>query len=138
MAATPQFSARLGGNRRAGIFRLRGSRRLAPCLAATYPPGGASDITTRIYAAGVSEIIGQPVVVENKPGGGTNIAADYVARSAPDGYTLYVANFASHAVNRHLFRSLPFDPIKDFTHVAMMIRAPMFLCVKPGSPFKTA
>lgn len=103
-----------------------------------YPPGGASDITTRIYAAGVSEIIGQPVVVENKPGGGTNIAADYVARSAPDGYTLYVANFASHAVNRHLFKSLPFDPIKDFTHVAMMIRAPMFLCVKPGSPFKTA
>ncbi len=103
-----------------------------------YPPGGASDITTRIYAAGISEILGQPVVVENKPGGGTNIAADYVARSAPDGYTLYVANFASHAVNRHLFRSLPFDPVKDFTHVAMMIRAPMFLCVKPGSTFKTA
>lgn len=103
-----------------------------------YPPGGASDITTRIYAAGVSEILGQPIVVENKPGGGTNIAADYVARSAPDGYTLYVANFASHAVNRHLFKSLPFDPLKDFTHIAMMIRAPMFLCVKPGSPFKSA
>jgi len=103
-----------------------------------YPPGGASDITTRVYAAGLTEVLGQPVVVENKPGGGTNIAAESVARSAPDGYTLYVANFASHAVNRHLFRSLPFDPIKDFTHVAMMIRAPMFLCVKPGSPFKSA
>ena len=103
-----------------------------------YPPGGASDITTRIYAAGIGEILGQTVIIENKPGGGTNIAAESVARAAPDGYTLYVANFASHAVNRHLFKSLPFDPIKDFTHVAMMIRAPMFLCVKPDSPFKTA
>jgi tripartite-type tricarboxylate transporter receptor subunit TctC len=103
-----------------------------------YTPGGASDITTRFYAQGLTEILGQQVVVENKPGGGTNIAAEYVARSAPDGYTLYVANFASHAVNRHLFKSLPFDPVKDFTHVAMMNRAPLFLCVKPGSPFKTA
>ena len=103
-----------------------------------YTPGGASDITTRIYGAGISEILGQPVIVENKPGGGTNIAAEYVARSAPDGYTLYVANFASHAVNRHLFSKLPFDPVKDFTQIAMMMRAPMILCVKPGSPFKTA
>ena len=103
-----------------------------------YTPGGASDITTRFYAQGLTEILGQQVVVENKPGGGTNIAAEAVARSAPDGYTLYVANFASHAVNRHLFKSLPFDPVKDFTQIAMMNRAPLFLCVKPGSPFKTA
>jgi len=103
-----------------------------------YPPGGAADITTRIYANAISEILGQPVVIDNKPGGGTNIAAEFVARSAPDGYTLYVSNFASHAVNRHLFKKLPFDPVKDFTHVAMMMTSPMFLCLKPGSPFKTA
>ena len=103
-----------------------------------YPPGGASDITTRIFAAGVSDVLGQPIIVENKVGGGTNIAAESVARSAPDGYTLYMSNFASHAVNRHLFKSLPFDPVKDFTHVAMMVRGVMLLCVKPDSPFKTA
>ena len=107
-------------------------------LVVPYTPGGASDITGRIFAAGVGEILGQTVVVENKPGGGTNIAADYVARSAPDGYTLYLSNFASHAVNRHFFSKMPFDAVKDFTHVAMMVKTVLFLCVKPGSPFKTA
>ena len=103
-----------------------------------YPPGGASDIVTRIYAAGVGEILGQTLIVENKPGGGTNIAAESVARSAPDGYTLFMTSFASHAVNRFLFSKLPFDPVKDFTQVAMMMRGVMFACVKPDSPFKTA
>lgn len=97
-----------------------------------YPPGGATDITTRIFAQGLTELLGQQVFIENKPGAGTNIGAEYGARSAPDGYTLYVANFASHAVNRWLFKSLPFDPVADFTHVAMMVRGPMFLCLKPG------
>jgi tripartite-type tricarboxylate transporter receptor subunit TctC len=103
-----------------------------------YTPGGASDITARIFAAGISDILAQPVVIENKPGGGTNIAAESVARSAPDGYTLYLSNFASHAVNRHFFSKMPFDPVKDFTHVAMMVKTVLFLCVKPNSPFKTA
>ena len=103
-----------------------------------YTPGGASDIVTRIYAAGVGEILGQQVVIENKPGGGTNIGAEFVARSAPDGYTLFVANFATQAVNRHLFSKLGYDPLKDFSQIAMMMRGPTFLCVKPGSPFKTA
>jgi tripartite-type tricarboxylate transporter receptor subunit TctC len=97
-----------------------------------YPPGGASDITTRIFANGLTEVLGHQVFIENKPGGGTNIAAEYTARSAPDGYTLYVANFASHAVNRWLFKSMTYDPLTDFTHVAMMVRGPMFLCLKPG------
>ncbi|MCC7345822.1 MAG: tripartite tricarboxylate transporter substrate binding protein [Variibacter sp.] len=99
-----------------------------------YPPGGATDITARIFAQPLTEMLGQQVFIENKPGGGTNIGAEYAARSAPDGYTLYVANFASHAVNRWLFKKLPFDPLTDFTHVAMLVRGPMFLCVKPGLP----
>lgn len=97
-----------------------------------YPPGGATDITTRIFAQGLTELLGQQVYIENKPGAGTNIAAEYVSRAAPDGYTLYVANFASHAVNRWLYKSLPYDPVSDFTAVAMMVRGPMFLCLKPG------
>jgi tripartite-type tricarboxylate transporter receptor subunit TctC len=75
------------------------------------------------------------IVVPYPPGGATNIAAEYVAHAAPDGYTLYVANFASHAINRWLFAKLPFDPVKDFTHVGMLVRGPMFLCLKPGLNF---
>jgi tripartite-type tricarboxylate transporter receptor subunit TctC len=103
-----------------------------------YPPGGATDITTRIFAHGLTEILGQQVFIENKPGAATNIAAEYVSHATPDGYTLYVANFASHAVNRWLFTKLPFDPVADFTHVAMMVRGPMFLCLKPGLDFPSA
>jgi tripartite-type tricarboxylate transporter receptor subunit TctC len=102
-----------------------------------YPPGGATDITVRVYQPALEQILGQPIVVENKPGAGTNLAAEYAARSAPDGYTLYVANFASHAVNRWRFKKLTFDPLTDFTHIAMLVRGPMFLCLKPGSNFKT-
>jgi tripartite-type tricarboxylate transporter receptor subunit TctC len=97
-----------------------------------YPPGGPTDITARVYAQGLTELLGQQFVVENKPGGGTNIGAEYAARSAPDGYTLYVANFASHAVNRWLFKSLTYDPVADFAPIAMMVRGPMFLCTKPS------
>ena len=106
-------------------------------IVAPYPPGGASDITTRVFAGALPEFLGQPVIVENKPGGGTNIAAEYVARSAPDGYTLFVANFASHAVNRHLFSKLPFHPVRDFTQIAMMNMVPMFLCVRKESSFQS-
>lgn len=106
-------------------------------IVAPYPPGGSSDLTTRIFAAGISEILGQSAFVENKPGGGTNIAGEYVARSAPDGHTLFVANFASHAVNRHLFTKMPFHPVKDFTQIAMLARVPMFLCVRKESTFNS-
>ena len=103
-----------------------------------YVPGGAVDIILRIYSPYVTETLGQQLVIENKPGGGTNIAGEMVARSAPDGYTLYAASFASHSVNRWLFTKMPYDPAKDMVAVAMLARTPMFLCVKPGSPFKTA
>ena len=103
-----------------------------------YPPGGATDISLRVYAPFVSEVLGQPIVIENKPGAGTNLGGEMVARSAPDGYTLYVASFASHSVNRWLFTKMPYDPAKDLVPVAMLTKGPQFLCVKPGSPFKSA
>lgn len=107
-------------------------------LIVPYSPGGASDIVSRLYAAGVSEILGQQVIVENRPGGGTNLAGELVARAAPDGHTLYLASFASHSVNRWLFKKMPYDPAKDLVGVVMLSRSPQFLCVKPGSTFKTA
>lgn len=103
-----------------------------------YPPGGATDITARAFAHHLQEVLGQPVIIDHRPGGGTNIGAEYVARAAPDGYTLYVANFASHAVNRWLWKKLPFDPMGDFTPIAMLVRGPMFLCIRPGLEVKSA
>ena len=103
-----------------------------------YPPGGATDIVLRLYAPSVGEILGQQVIIENKAGAGTNLAGETVARAAPEGYTLYVASFASHSVNRWLYKKMPYDPAKDLVGVAMLTRSPMFLCVKPGSPFKSA
>src|SRR5262245_7952223 len=97
-----------------------------------YPPGGATDITTRVFAQGLSEQLGQQFYIEHKPGAGTNIGAELVARSAPDGYTLYVTNFASHGVNRWLYKTINYDPLGDFVPIAMMVRGPMFLCVRPG------
>ncbi len=99
-----------------------------------YPPGGATDVTARLFGQGMGDLLGQQFLIENKPGGGTNIAAAYVARSAPDGYTLYVASFASHGVNKWLYKSLQYDPDKDFAAAGMMVRSPQFLVVNLSLP----
>jgi len=89
-------------------------------LVVPFAAGGSADGTARLVAPGMSELLGQPVIVENRPGGNGNIAAEAVAKAAPDGYTLLVAasNFAPVAV---LSRNLPFDPIRDFTPVTQLI-----------------
>ena len=102
-----------------------------------YPPGGATDSAARVFAQGLSELLGQQFLVENRAGAGTNIGAAYVAQSAPDGYTLYVANFASNGANKFLYKKLAFDPDKDFSPVALMTLSPMFLVVHPSVPAKT-
>ena len=102
-----------------------------------YPPGGATDSAARVFAQGLTELLGQQFVVENRAGAGTNIGAAYVAQSAPDGYTLYVANFASNGANKFLYKKLAFDPDKDFSPVALMTLSPMFLVVHPSVPAKT-
>ncbi len=94
-----------------------------------YPPGGATDSAARVFAQGLGELLGQQFLVENRAGAGTNIGAAYVAQSAPDGYTLYVANFASNGANKFLYKKLAFDPDKDFSPAALMTLSPMFLVV---------
>lgn len=103
-----------------------------------YPPGGPTDGVARLYAKELGDKLGQPFVVENKPGGGTNIGAELVARSAPDGYTLLVVQAASHGVNASLFKNLTFDPIKDFAPVGQMARTAMFLLANKAAPFNSA
>ena len=98
--------------------------------------GGTNDIIARIVAPELQKVFGQPVVVENRGGGGGNIGADMVAKSAPDGYTLLVGYNGPIAVNVTLFKNLPYDPLKDLTPIILAVTAPQFLAVHPTLPVK--
>jgi tripartite-type tricarboxylate transporter receptor subunit TctC len=99
-----------------------------------FTPGGPSDILARALAAKLSEARGQPVVVENRPGAGGNLAAEVVAKSAPDGNTWLLGNNSILATNAALYGHLPFDPVKDFTPVALVAVQPNILVVHPSVP----
>jgi tripartite-type tricarboxylate transporter receptor subunit TctC len=99
-----------------------------------FPPGGGADGVTRLVAAKVSQNIGQPVVVENRPGASSIIAAQYVAGAAPDGYTVMSVEQGSMVFNTALYSKLPYDPQRDLTPVCDMIRAPLLLVVNAGFP----
>lgn len=101
-----------------------------------FSTGGSADTVGRALAEGLSTRLGQPVVVENKAGANGNIAAELVARSAPDGYTLYFPSIG-HAVNASLYKNLPFDSIKDFTAIGSVFSAPNMLVVPMNSPYKS-
>src|SRR3954463_2418698 len=98
-----------------------------------FPPGGGADGVTRVVAAKLSQNIGQPVVVENRPGASSIIAAQYVSNAAPDGYTLMSVEQGSMVFNTALYSKLPYDP-KDLAPVCDMIRAPVILAVNPSFP----
>ena len=103
-----------------------------------YAAGSGGDVLTRYFAEKLRPLAGQPVVVENKPGAQTNLAADAVARAKPDGYTLFIAaGSATFAANPHLFKNLPFDPVRDFTPVTTLFTLPFFAAVSPSSPAKS-
>ena len=101
-----------------------------------FSPGGSADTVGRALAEGLSNRLGQAVVVENKAGANGNIAAELVARSAPDGYTLYFPSIG-HAVNASLYKNLPYDPVKDFTAIGGVFSAPNILIVPANSPYKS-
>jgi tripartite-type tricarboxylate transporter receptor subunit TctC len=96
-------------------------------LLVSFPPGGASDLVGRLVAQGVSERIGQPVVVENRPGSNGNIAGDAVARAAPDGYTLLLSSGSLYSVNPHLYAQMTLDPFKDLLPVATLVSDELLL-----------
>ena len=101
-----------------------------------FPPGGSSDVIGRLMAQWLTEWLGQPFVFENRPGAGSNIGTDYVARAAPDGYTLLWATSAN-AINATLYNNLGFDFTRDFTPVASVFRVPNVLEVHPSVRVKT-
>lgn len=101
-----------------------------------FATGGIADGFSRIIAQGLSETFGQPVIVENKTGGGGNIGADFVAKSPADGYTLIMGSIGTHAVNPYLVKSMPYDPLKDFVPVVFVLDAEGLLAVNPSLPAK--
>ena len=93
-------------------------------------PGGFADTPTRMLAPRLSEQLGRQFFVENKPGAGGTIGADFVAKSAPDGYTLLVTG-TPHVISAHLYKKLPYDALRDFTHIALIASGPYALVVNP-------
>ena len=102
-----------------------------------YPPGGIGDTTTRAIAAELSQSLGQPVIIDNKPGASQMLGADLVAKAQPDGYTLFLGSVTSLAINVSSQKKMPYDPAKDFAPVSMLYFSPMYLVVNPAVPAKT-
>jgi len=100
-------------------------------LVVGFPPGGSGDFLARIIAEDLTREIGQPVVVDNKPGAGSNIAAEHVARAAPDGYTILLAGNFTHAINPWLYKNLSWDPHRDFTPITKVALMSVIVCVTP-------
>ena len=106
-------------------------------LIVPYPPGGGTDVIARPLAQKLSENLGQQVIVDNRGGAGGSIGMEYVAKSAPDGYTLVVGLTAQLAVNPSLFPKLPYDPVKDFAPITLLGEQPYLLLVHPSVPAKS-
>ena len=101
-----------------------------------FPPGGATDIATRAVAQKLTENFGQQVIVENRPGAASNIGAEFVARSAPDGYTILMGS-VSLSINPSLYARLAYDPLRDFAAVAHVVSTPFILVTHPSMPVKS-
>jgi len=102
-----------------------------------FPPGGGNDTVARAIAQQLGPDLGQPVVIDNRPGAGGSVGAELAAKSPPDGYTLFLAGVGSHAVNPNLHARLAYDPVRDFTPITLVATAPSVLVVNPAVPALT-
>jgi tripartite-type tricarboxylate transporter receptor subunit TctC len=102
-----------------------------------FPPGSGTDLAAREFGKQVSELAGQPVVVENRSGGNGFIAVQAVLSAPPDGYTVFIGSNSTLPTNVALFKALPYDPIADFFPLSGLIRSPAMVIVPPASPYKT-
>lgn len=102
-----------------------------------FPPGGIADLICRVFAQKFTETWKEPAIVDNRAGGGGNIGADIIAKSPPDGYTIGIGSIGTHAVNVSLFSKMPYDPIRDFAPVALVMEADGLLVLHPSVPVKS-
>ena len=105
-------------------------------LIVTVPPGGAADLVARVMAQKLGDSMGQTFVVDNRAGGGGQIAADTVAKAAPDGYTTLLASITTHGIGPHIYAKLPYDPVKDFAPVCLYATMPMIMVANAQLPVK--
>jgi tripartite-type tricarboxylate transporter receptor subunit TctC len=115
-----------------GAYPSRNIKMIVP-----YPPGGTTDLLGRLIADQIKTGLNAIVVVENKPGAGTTLGAEQVAHAEPDGYTLLMATSTTLAINKWLYKKLPYDPVKDFVPVALVAGVPFALIINPSIPAKT-
>ncbi len=101
-----------------------------------FAPGGTTDILARTIGEKLSVALGQPVIVENKPGAGGGLGADFVAKAAPDGYTILGGTISTNAINASLYKDLPYDPVRDFIPITLIARVPNMLVVNNDVPAK--
>ncbi len=106
-------------------------------LVVPFPPGGGTDIVARALGQKLAERLGQPVVIDNKPGASTIIGTDAVAKAAPDGYTLLLSGSTSYSVNAALRARLPYDPVRDLAPIGIVARTPLVLVVAASAPWRT-
>ncbi|MBI4191888.1 MAG: tripartite tricarboxylate transporter substrate binding protein [Betaproteobacteria bacterium] len=134
------------------LLQISGACLLAVCLDAAaqtpypgkpvrwvvpYPPAGGADIVVRIIAQRLAASTGQPVVVENRAGAGGNVGSEMVAKAAPDGYTILLANVAPMAINVTLYAKLPYDPVRDFAPITLLASFPNVLVLHPSLPARS-
>lgn len=103
-------------------------------LVVPFPPGGGNDTIARLMGQKLAPVLGQQVLVDNRPGAGGTIGAELAAKSPPDGYTLFLAGVASHGINPNLRKQLPYDPVRDFSGVSLIASAPLLVVVHPSLP----
>src|SRR5215213_11338457 len=106
-------------------------------LIVPFTPGGGVDINARLVGPKLTEYLGQPVIIESRPGAGTNIGNEFVAKAPPDGYTLLI-NSGAPAINMALYKNLGYDTLRDFAMVSLFSESPNVLVVHPSLPVKTA
>ena len=106
-------------------------------LIVPFPPGGSNDIIARFLAEALRDRLGQPFLVENRSGAGGNIGADIVAKATPDGHTLLISAPPAFAINEHLYRSMPFNPERDLSPIALVASVPIVLMVPADSPARS-
>jgi tripartite-type tricarboxylate transporter receptor subunit TctC len=133
LAVGATLAVALSGTARAQDYPTKPIMLIVP-----YAAGGSSDTRARQVAQKISQYLGKPVIVDNKPGAAGNIGTDFIAKAAPDGYTIGIGNFAPLAVNKHLMPTRPFDPVKDLTPIVMLEKGPILLLVNSEkSPYKS-
>ena len=99
-----------------------------------FAPGGTTDILARVVGEKLAIALGQPVIIENKPGAGGGLGAEFTAKAAPDGYTIMGGTISTHAINASLYAKLPYDPIRDFVAITLIARVPNMLVINPSVP----